>query len=84
MREALQVSKGSEITLVPVLEESVLSTISCREMQTPGNIQQLILQVAWYELVSKPLGALYHGVPTEYHSSGFLTCMICTGPPQDR
>ena len=45
-------------------------------MPTPGNIQQLILQVARYELVRKPLGALlslYRGVPTEYHPffSGF-------------
>ena len=40
-------------------------------MPTPGNIKQLILQVARYELVCKPLGALLslHGVPTdhEYH-----------------
>ena len=78
-REALQVSKGSEATFTPVLGESVLSilsTMGCREMPTPGNIQQLILQVARYELVHKPLGALlslYRGVPTEYHPlfSGF-------------
>ncbi len=78
-REALQVSKGSEATFTPVLGESVLnilSTMGCREMPTPGNIQQLILQVARYELVRKPLGALlslYRGVPTEYHPffSGF-------------
>ena len=55
--EALQVSKGSESTFTPVLGESVLnilSTMGCREMPTPGNIQQLILQVARYELVRKP------------------------------
>ena len=77
--EALQVSKGSEATFTPVLGESVLnilSTMGCREMPTPGNIQQLILQVARYELVRKPLGALlslYREVPTEYHPffSGF-------------
>ena len=71
--EALQVSKGSETTFMPVLGESVLNILSimgCREMPTPGNIQQLIHQVEQYELVSKPLGALlslYHGLPTEYH-----------------
>ena len=95
-REALQVSKGSEATFTLVLGESVLnilSTMGCCEMITPGNIQQLILQVAWYELVRKPLGALlslYRGVPTEYHPSvdlQLVTCMVCTGllmPPQGR
>ena len=71
----------------------ILSTVGCREMPTPGNIQQLILQVAWYELVSKPLGALlslYRGVFTEYHplvAFQLVTYMICTGllmPPQDQ
>lgn len=72
-REALQVSKGSEANFTPILGESVLnilSTMGCREMPTPGNVRQLILQVAQYELVRKPLGALlslYRGAPTEYH-----------------
>lgn len=71
--EALQVAKSLEATFTPVLGESVLSVLStmgCHEMPTPGNIQQLILQVARYELLSKLLGALlslYHGVPMEYH-----------------
>lgn len=57
----------------PVLGESVLSILSnmgCWEMPTTGNIKQLILQVAQYELGHKPLGALLslrHGVPPEYH-----------------
>ena len=93
--EAIQASKGSETTLSQVLGESVLSilsTMGCREMPTPGNIEQLILQVARYELVSKPLGALlslYRGVPTEYNPSlvafQLVIYMICTKllmPPQ--
>ena len=73
-REALLASKSAEGSFTPHLAESLLNTLSsmgCREMPTPGNIKQLILQVARYELIRKPLGALlslHCGIPSQYHA----------------
>ena len=48
----------------------ILSRMECREMPNPGNLKQLIVQVAKHEFVTKPLGALYafySGVPVTHH-----------------
>ena len=69
-REALL----AKAPFTPELAESlinILSAMGCRELPTSSNIQQLLLQVARYELVSKPLGSLlslYRGVPRQYRA----------------
>ena len=76
-REALMSSQNKEAAFTPQLAESlltILSTMGCRELPTVHNIQHLVLQVARYELISKPFGSLlslHRGVPTVYHP--FLT-----------
>jgi hypothetical protein len=95
-REALQVSKDSEATFTPVLGDfvlNILSTMGCREMPIPGNIQQLILQVARYELVSKPLNCFLFNVVyllntvlslVAFQLVTYVTCTKLLMPPQGR
>ena len=48
------------------LQGKLLSRFGCRQIPTPNNIQQLIIDVARHEFLVKPLGALYalhSGVP---------------------
>ena len=75
-REALTLanSESPNSHFSPQLNDALLSVLSirgCREMPTPSNIQRILLQVAQYELLTKPLSALLslsRGVPKEYHS----------------
>ena len=76
-REALLFSQNNEASFTPQMAESllnILSAMGCREVPTVHNIRQLVLQVARYELISKPFGSLlslHRGVPSVYHP--FLT-----------
>ena len=71
--DALKMSYESESTFPPRMQESlvsILGSMGCREAPSPSKIQQLIIDVARYELTVKPLSALYSlraGVPVEYH-----------------
>ena len=71
IRDALK-KKGAEFS--SELKDSLLSVLGgmgCREIPNPSNIQQLIVEVAHYELTIKPAGALsiFHcGVPVQYHA----------------
>lgn len=63
-----------EETLFPASIQSslinVLSVYGCNEMPTPVNIRRLILEVARYVLINRPLGivfTLHSGIPTMYH-----------------
>ena len=72
-RDALKLSKKGSSTFPPQMLESltiILGRMGCREIPTPSKIERLIVDVARYELVLKPLSALYSlhaGVPSEYH-----------------
>ena len=71
IRDALEASQ-SEGNFSPDLENSILNVLSnngCREIPKPNNIQQFIVDVAHYEMESKPAGAvsmLHSGIP-EHH-----------------
>jgi hypothetical protein len=70
IHEAFKESKDHLKDFDPHALMDILGGMGCRELPTPKNIQQLIIQVARYELTMKPLGALYSlrsGVPQEYH-----------------
>ena len=48
---------------------SILSRLGCREMPTPHNLPELIINVAKYEFCSKPAAAIamvYYGIPSEH------------------
>lgn len=73
-REALVLANTPDCHFSSQMKEALIGILSargCREMPTPGNIRHVILQVAQYELLTKPFGALlslYRGVPKEYRS----------------
>lgn len=78
--EALKESKNHQ-NFDPQVKDSltaILGSMGCRDLPTPKNIQQLLIEVARYEFAAKPLGALYSlrsGVPKEYHP--FWTTFQC-------
>ncbi len=59
--------------LPPIIEQNliqVLSRMGCHSIPTAKNLQSLLIDVAKYELITKPSGAIYNlhaGVPQQYY-----------------
>ena len=75
MREKLKIAlqyKGTSSFPTPEMKSdviSILSRLGCREMPTPHNLAELIVNVAKYEFCSKPAAAIamiYCGIPDEH------------------
>ena len=69
LRSGLSAKKFTAQTTTELL--TILSRFGCREMPTPSNLKQLLLQLAKYEFVTKPYAAICstnQGIPFSHHS----------------
>lgn len=57
---------------------SILSRLGCRQLPNPSNLAELILQVARYEFLKKPMGAIamvHSGIPSEHREFWNQLCI---------
>ena len=69
LRSALSAKQFTAQTTTELL--TILSRFGCREMPTPSNLKQMLLQLAKYEFVTKPYAAICsinQGIPSSHHS----------------
>ena len=71
LKIALQYKGTSSSFPTPEMKSDVISIsrLGCREMPTPSNLAELIINVAKYEFCSKPAAAItmiYYGTPDEH------------------